>query len=87
MLPRGYSAMSRSILLVEDEPGIADTITYALSTEGMDVAWCATGEEALSVLEEQRVDLIILDIGLPDRNGFDLCRDIRNICCYRREQL
>jgi two-component system catabolic regulation response regulator CreB len=73
----GRRAVSHKILLVEDEPGIADTITYALETEGMTVAWCSTGEDALAALAEQDADLVILDIGLPDLNGFDLCRDIR----------
>lgn len=65
------------ILVVEDEPAIADTITYALRTEGMEVSWRATGAEALALLEQARFDLVILDIGLPDQNGFDLCKTIR----------
>jgi two-component system catabolic regulation response regulator CreB len=69
--------VSQKILVVEDEPGIADNIKYALSTEGFDVVWCSTGEEAMTILEDDGISLIVLDIGLPDRNGFDLCRDIR----------
>lgn len=69
--------MAQRILVVEDEPAIADTITYALQTEGFEAAWCSTGEDALRALEEEAVSLIILDVGLPDRNGFDLCKDIR----------
>ena len=67
----------KRILVVEDEPAIADNITYALSTEGFDVVWCSTGEEALEKLAVDRLSLIVLDIGLPDRSGFDLCREIR----------
>ena len=69
--------MAQRILLVEDEPAIADNITYALRTEGFEVAWCSTGGEALRVLEESGVSLIVLDVGLPDTNGFDLCKEIR----------
>lgn len=69
--------MSQCIVVAEDEPAIADTITYALSTEGFDVEWCSTGEAVMERLEQGPVDLIVLDVGLPDRNGFDLCRDIR----------
>ncbi|MBI5095165.1 MAG: two-component system response regulator CreB [Candidatus Hydrogenedentes bacterium] len=69
--------MSQRILVVEDEPAIADTITYALHTEGFEVEWCATGEESLRILAANPVDLIVLDVGLPDRNGFDLCKEIR----------
>jgi len=69
--------MSYIILVVEDEPGIADTITYALQTEGMDTVWCCTGCEAREALAGQAFSLIVLDVGLPDINGFDLCREIR----------
>lgn len=72
--------MSQRILVVEDEPAIADTITYALRTEGFEVEWCSTGEESLRILAGNPVDLIVLDVGLPDRNGFDLCKEIRKTC-------
>jgi len=69
--------MAGKILLVEDEPSIADTITYTLSTEGFSCVWCATGAEARTSLEEGDIDLIVLDVGLPDCNGFELCKRIR----------
>ncbi|MBM4143807.1 MAG: two-component system response regulator CreB [Lentisphaerae bacterium] len=69
--------MAHKILVVEDEPGIADNIRYALSTEGFEVVWSATGQEALDVLKSDGISLVVLDIGLPDRNGFELCKDIR----------
>ena len=69
--------MAERILVVEDEPAIADNITYALETEGFDAAWVSTGEDALLALRNKGADLIVLDVGLPDRNGFDLCREIR----------
>lgn len=69
--------MPQKILVVEDEPAIADNIKYALATEGFDVVWCSTGEEAMAVLGRDVISLVVLDIGLPDRNGFDLCKDIR----------
>jgi two-component system catabolic regulation response regulator CreB len=69
--------MSKRILVVEDEPAIADNITYALSTEGFEPVWCSTGEEALETLADNGFSLVVLDIGLPDRSGFDLCREIR----------
>lgn len=69
--------MSETILIVEDEPSIADNITYALSTEGFDSHWCASGREGLAVLAAGGIDLVILDVGLPDANGFDLAKEIR----------
>lgn len=67
----------RRILVVEDEPAIADALIYALSTEGFAVEWRATGRDARTVLESGGVALIVLDVGLPDGNGFDWCREIR----------
>lgn len=69
--------MSQTILVVEDEPAIADNITYALTTEGFDAIWCATGEEALKRLYTDAIDLIILDVGLPDVHGFELAKTMR----------
>ena len=65
------------VLVVEDEAAIADTITYALSTEGFEPVWTTTGSEGLAVLGREDIVLIILDIGLPDLDGFELCREIR----------
>lgn len=64
------------ILVIEDEPAIAETSTYALSTDGFEVAWAATGQAALALLEQQHFDLAVLDVGLPDINGFELFRQI-----------
>lgn len=60
------------ILVVEDEPAIADTITYALSTDGFEPHWCANGAAALQAQATSEIALAILDIGLPDINGFEL---------------
>ncbi len=65
------------ILIVEDEPTIADTLLYALKTEGFEPLWRTTGGEALAVLASEAVALVVLDVGLPDVNGFELCKEIR----------
>jgi two-component system catabolic regulation response regulator CreB len=67
----------KKILVVEDEPSIAENITYALSTEGFAPVVCGTGEEARRVLAGGEIALVILDLGLPDIGGFDLLREIR----------
>lgn len=69
--------MKKRILVIEDESSIADNIRYALEAEGFEAAWCSTAQEGLKNLGQQAPDLLILDVGLPDRNGFDLCREIR----------
>ena len=67
----------RKILLIEDEPSIADNIVYALKTEGFAPLWCQTGHDALARFEREPFALVILDIGLPDVNGFELCKRLR----------
>jgi two-component system catabolic regulation response regulator CreB len=67
----------QKILVVEDEPAVADTLTYALTTDGFTPVWCATGREGLAALAQGDVDLVVLDVGLPDANGFELCKTIR----------
>jgi len=65
------------ILIIEDEPAIADTLIYALKTEGFEPHWCATGEAGLAALGSQTFALVVLDIGLPDGSGFEFCKRIR----------
>lgn len=65
------------ILIVEDEPAIADTIVYALRTEGFAPEWCATGRAGLVALAKANFALVVLDVGLPDGSGFDVCKAIR----------
>ncbi len=67
----------KTILVVEDEAGIADAIVYALQTEGFATVWKTTGRDALESLRTQTVALVVLDIGLPDVSGFDVCRELR----------
>lgn len=62
------------ILLIEDEPGIADTVVYALDSEGYDTHWVQTGEAGLQLARSLHPELVILDIGLPDMNGFEVFR-------------
>ena len=69
------------VLIVEDEPGIADTLQYALRTEGFEPRWCASGEAALE--QAAGVALVILDVGLPDIGGFEVFKRLR----ARREDL
>ncbi|WP_027781069.1 MULTISPECIES: two-component system response regulator CreB [Burkholderia] len=66
-----------TILIVEDEQAIADTIVYALGTDGMQTVHCTLGQAALERLRDTRVDLVVLDVGLPDLGGFEVCRRLR----------
>ncbi len=65
------------ILIVEDEPAIADTLIYALQSEGFATTWLTLAEAALAFQAATPADLLILDVGLPDLNGFEACRRLR----------
>jgi len=64
------------ILVVEDEPAIADTLQYVLASDGFAPEWCATGQAALRAFEAAPPALVLLDVGLPDLNGFELFRQL-----------
>jgi len=69
--------MKARVLIVEDEPAILDNIQYALESEGLETIRLSEGLPVLGLLATERIDLILLDVGLPDVNGVDLCREIR----------
>jgi two-component system catabolic regulation response regulator CreB len=66
-----------NVLLVEDEPAIADTLVYALQTECFEVHHALTGQAALDAFAAKSFDFAILDIGLPDMTGLDVCKKLR----------
>ena len=65
------------ILIVEDEPAIADTLLYACKDANMQATHVLLGGDALRVFGEKPFDLLILDIGLPDISGFEVCKKLR----------
>ncbi|MFY9504906.1 MAG: response regulator [Dethiobacteria bacterium] len=69
--------MSAKILVVDDERSIAEILKYNLEKEGFEVILAYDGEEALERLEQDKPDLILLDIMLPKKDGFAVCREIR----------
>jgi two-component system catabolic regulation response regulator CreB len=71
------------ILLIEDDEDIAATIIYALEREHYSVHHCVTGIAAEQWWNEQPVDVAILDVGLPDQTGFELCRKLKAIHPHR----
>jgi two-component system catabolic regulation response regulator CreB len=68
---------TKKILIVDDEPAIADTLDYALRTDGFEPVCVGLGQLALEAIKENDYVLVILDIGLPDISGFDVCRELR----------
>lgn len=65
------------VLVVEDEAAIADTVLYALRSEGHAAEHCALGRQALERLRGGGIDVVVLDVGLPDLGGFEVCRQLR----------
>lgn len=66
-----------TVFLIEDEPAIADTILYALRTEGFEAHHSQTGLDGIDWLQKNECDFLVLDIGLPDILGFDVCKQVR----------
>jgi DNA-binding response OmpR family regulator len=69
--------MAATVLIVEDEPHIGSLVRTYLERAGYDALWVRTGERALDELARRRVELVVLDIGLPGIDGFEVCRRIR----------
>lgn len=69
--------MGKRVLLIEDEPNIIEAIRFILTREGWRVDTHADGTTAFARVTETRPDLVILDVMLPGRSGFDVLRDIR----------
>ena len=69
--------MSHRILLVEDEPGLVITISDLLLTDGYEVESAGDGQAGLMLALTRRFDAIVLDVMLPKKSGFDVCREIR----------
>jgi len=69
--------MAATVLIVEDEPHIGSLVCTYLERAGYDALWVRTGERALGELARRRVELVVLDVGLPGIDGFEVCRRIR----------
>ena len=67
-----------AVLIVDDEASIRESLQALLEMEGFTVETAATGEEGLAKIAEQPMDLVLLDFALPDRNGLEILRDIRD---------
>ncbi len=69
--------MGRSVLLIEDEPNIIEAISFILERDGWTVRIHSEGVTALDAVARTKPDVIILDVMLPGRSGFDILRDLR----------
>lgn len=69
--------MAKSILVVDDEPNILLSLQYLMKRAGYDVRVARDGDEALSAVIAAPPDLVLLDVNLPKRNGYEVCQAIR----------
>lgn len=65
------------IVILEDEPSIAESLIFVLQAESFSTHWESLASKALTYVKEQPVDLIIMDVGLPDMTGFEACKQLR----------
>ena len=73
----GVKAMKTKILVVDDEKPIADILEFNLDKEGYDVFVAYDGNEAIDLVRTEEPDLVLLDIMLPEKDGMEVCREIR----------
>lgn len=77
MLRNMAGSPTQTILVIEDEPAIAETVVYALRAEGYVVEHCLLGRDGVDRIRSGGIDLVVLDVGLPDMDGFEVCRQLR----------
>src|SRR5580700_9542436 len=69
--------MAYSILVVDDDPHIRDVVRFAFEKSGMNISFATDGKEALRQFDRNVHDLIVLDVGMPEMDGLEVCRQIR----------
>lgn len=69
--------MSRKILIVDDEPNIVISLEFLMKREGFTVSVAVDGEEALRRIAETQPDLVLLDVMMPKKSGFEICQEVR----------
>ncbi len=70
--------MSRTVLVVEDEANIVDSLSFLMKQAGFEVLIARDGDTAIRMMQSRPADLVILDIMLPRRDGYEVCREIRS---------
>ncbi|HPQ23847.1 MAG: response regulator [Gammaproteobacteria bacterium] len=69
--------MTKTVLIVDDEPNIVLSVEFLMKREGHTVLTAGDGQEALDVLAAKHPDLMILDVMMPRKNGFEVCSEVR----------
>lgn len=72
------SANGKKILIVDDEPNVIKSLAFVLSKEGYDVSSAVNGEEAIANVQQSKPDLMLLDVMMPKKNGYEVCQEVKN---------
>ena len=75
--------MTRTVLVVDDEPHIVRSLEFLMGRAGYEVRVAVDGEQALQAIEDQRPDLILLDLMIPKRDGYEVCQVVRDNPAWR----
>ena len=75
--PKKGKTMAKRVLIADDEPNIVAALEYLLERNGYEVNVARNGDEALTLIEQHRPDLVLLDVMMPQRSGYDVCQRVR----------
>lgn len=75
--------MSKKVLIADDEPNIVAAVEFLLQRSGYEVLVARNGDEALKLVESHQPDLVLLDVMMPLRSGYDVCKRIRETDAWR----
>jgi len=70
--------LGKKILVVDDEPNIVRSLTFVLDKGGYDVSIAGDGVEAMSMIRESKPNILILDVMMPNKSGYDVCSEIKS---------
>lgn len=73
----GPARNGKKILVVDDEPHVIRSLTFVLTKEGYDVASAVDGEDALAKIRDLKPNLVFLDVMMPKKNGYEVCREVK----------
>ena len=79
--------MAKRVLVVDDEPNIVMSLRFLMEREGFEVEVAATGQAAVAALERTPADLVLLDVMMPELDGFEVCRRIRAAPTWRATKI
>jgi DNA-binding response OmpR family regulator len=75
---RAPTRWDRKILVVDDEPNVVRSLRFVLEKEGYDVSSAANGEEAMAKIQEIKPKLVFLDVMMPKKNGYEVCKEVKD---------